>query len=125
MSKNLKNFGEFLKNLRINKGLTLRQACKLVNYDPSNWSKVERGILSPPSDEKILISWAKILGISRDKEQVQEFIGNAKVAQGLIPQDILSQDVIVERLPAFFRTLGNKKPTKKEIDRLIGLIARS
>ncbi len=125
MSKNLKKFGELLKNLRINKGLTLRQACRLTNYDPSNWSKIERGILPPPSDEKILKSWTKILGISRNKKQIQEFIDNAKVTQGLIPQDILSQDILVKRLPAFFRTLRNKKPTKKEIDRLIKLIARS
>jgi len=125
MSKNLKKFGDLLKNLRIDKELTLRQACRLTNYDPSNWSKIERGILPPPSDEKILKNWAKIIGITENKKQVQEFIDDAKIAQGLIPQDILSQDILVERLPAFFRTLRNKKPTKKEIDRLIKLIARS
>jgi len=125
MSKNLKKFGDLLRSLRINKGLTLRQACRLANYDPSNWSKIERGILPPPSDEKTLKNWAKILGITENKKQIQEFIDNAKIAQGSIPQDILSQDILVERLPAFFRTLRNKKPTKKEIDRLIKLIVRS
>jgi len=125
MLKNLKKFGDLLKSLRINKELTLRQACRLANYDPSNWSKIERGILPPPSDEKTLKNWVKILGIAENKKQMQEFIDNAKIAQGSIPQDILSQDVLVERLPAFFRTLRNKKPTKKEIDRLIKLIARS
>jgi transcriptional regulator with XRE-family HTH domain len=125
MSKNLKKFGDFLKSLRIDKELTLRQACRLANYDPSNWSKIERGILPPPSDEKTLKNWARILGIAGNKKQIQEFIDDAKIAQGLIPQDILSQDILVERLPAFFRTLRNKKPTKKEIDRLIKLIAHS
>lgn len=125
MSKNLKKFGDLLKGLRINKELTLRQTCRLANYDPSNWSKIERGILSPPSNEKTLKNWAKILGIAENKKQIQEFIDDAKIAQGSIPQDILSQDILVERLPAFFRTLRNKKPTKKEIDRLIKLIARS
>ena len=125
MSKNLKKFGDLLKSLRINKELTLRQACRLANYDPSNWSKIERGILPPPSDEKTLKNWAKILGIAENKKQIQEFIDGAKIAQGSIPQGILSQDILVERLPAFFRTLRNKKPTKKEIDRLIKLIAHS
>jgi len=125
MLKNLKKFGDLLKSLRINKELTLRQACRLANYDPSNWSKIERGILPPPSDEKTLKNWVKILGIDENKKQIEEFIDNAKIAQGSIPQDILSQDILVERLPAFFRTLRNKKPTKKEIDRLIKLIARS
>lgn len=124
MEKNLKKFGNLLKNLRIAKKLTLREACGLTSYDPSNWSKIERGILSPPSDERTLKNWAKILGIIKNKKQTQEFIDTAKIAQGSIPQDILSQDVLVDKLPAFFRTLRNKKPTKKEIDRLIKLIAR-
>lgn len=116
-----KNFGQILKELRIKKGLTLRHACRILNYDPSNWSKIERGRTSPPSNEKTLRHWAKVLGISKERE-VQEFIDEASLAQGIIPQDILSQENIVDFLPAFFRTLRNKKPTKKEIDRLVKLI---
>jgi transcriptional regulator with XRE-family HTH domain len=115
------NFGQILKDLRIKKGLTLRRACRLLNYDPSNWSKIERGRMSPPSDERILRNWAKILGISKEKK-IQEFIDIANLVQGIVPQDILSQDNIVDFLPALFRTIRNKKPTKKEISRLIKLI---
>ncbi len=116
-----KKFGQTLKEVRIKKGLTLRHACRIANYDPSNWSKIERGKMSPPSDEKTLRKWVKVLGIAKEKE-VREFIDEANLAQGIIPHDILSQDNIVDILPAFFRTLRNKKPTKKEIDRLIELI---
>jgi len=118
-----KKFGQILKELRIKKGLTLRHACRVLNYDPSNWSKIERGKMSPPTDEKTLRRWAKVLGTSKEKE-VQEFLDEANLAQGIIPQDIISQNNIVDFLPAFFRTLRNKKPTKKEIDRLIKLIRR-
>lgn len=116
-----KNFGQILKELRIKKGLTLRHTCRILNYDPSNWSKIERGKMTPPDDEKTLRKWANILGISKAKG-VQEFIDEANLAHGIIPQDILFQDNIVDFLPAFFRTLRNKKPTKKEINRLIKLI---
>jgi transcriptional regulator with XRE-family HTH domain len=122
MSKNFKKFGKILKELRIQKGLTLRRASRLANYDPSNWSKIERGDISPPSDEKVLRKWAGILGISKDTEKVQEFVDKAKVARGIIPQDILSQKNAAKYLPAFFRTARNKKPTKKEINQLIELI---
>ncbi len=118
-----KKFGQVLKELRIKKRLTLRYACRIANYDPSNWSKIERGKMSPPPDKKILRKWAKILGISKEKE-IEAFIDEANLAQGLIPQDILSQESIVDFLPAFFRTLRNKKPTKKEIDKLIELIRK-
>ena len=114
-------FNQILKELRIKKGLTLRNACRLLDYDPSNWSKIERGKISPPSDEKILRKWAKVLGLSTEND-VRGFIDKANLAQGIIPRDILSQENTVDFLPALFRTLRNKKPTKKEIDRLIRLI---
>lgn len=124
MSKNLQKFGKTLKELRIKKGIGLREICKLTNYDPSNWSKIERGKIAPPTDEVILKKWAVILGI-KTKEGIREFIDNASIAQGIIPEDIISQDNAVEYLPAFFRTLRNKKPTKREIDKLIELIRKA
>ena len=93
----------------------------MLNYDPSNWSKIERGKMSPPSEEKILNRWAKVLGV----KNTREFIDKANLEQGIIPQDILSQENAVDFLPAFFRTLRNKKPTKKEIDRMIKIINKA
>jgi transcriptional regulator with XRE-family HTH domain len=121
MNKNLQKFGQGLKTKRIGKGLTLREACRLTGYDPSNWSKIERGKISPPSDQKMLHRWAGILGIN-GKSEVQKFIDEAVIAQGIIPEDILSHKDVAEYLPAFFRTLRNKKPSKEEIDKLIELI---
>lgn len=121
MLKNLQKFGKTLKNLRIVRNLSLRDVYKLTNYDPSNWSKIERGKMSPPSEEVVLRKWAEILGL-KTKKEIQEFIDEAIIAQGIIPEDILSQPNAVEYLPAFFRTLRSKKPTKEEIDRLIELI---
>ncbi|MBU4369339.1 helix-turn-helix domain-containing protein [Patescibacteria group bacterium] len=122
MNKNLKKFGRFLKELRIKRELSLREICKLVDYDSSNWSKIERGVISPPSDKKVLMSWAKVLGFSKNSKDIEKFVDSAQVAQGIIPQDILSQKNAVDYLPAFFRTMRNTKPTKEEIDRLIELI---
>jgi transcriptional regulator with XRE-family HTH domain len=116
-----KKFGESLKEMRIRQELSLRKTCQLTGYDPSNWSKIERGKIPPPSDEKILARWAKVLGVQTKKE-VQDFIDEAILAQGIIPRDILSDAEVMKYLPAFFRTLRNKKPTKEEIDRLIRLI---
>lgn len=123
MNKNLLKFGRTLKEFRIKEELSLRDIYKETGYDPSNWSKIERGLISPPSDEKILIKWAKALKLSREK--IREFIDQAKIAQGIIPQDILSQPNAAKSLPAFFRTLRNEKPTKEEIDQLIELIRKS
>lgn len=119
MQKSL--FGEKLKKRRLEQNYSLREICKLVNYDPSNWSKIERGRISPPAEKKVLSNWAKFLGIKNSLE-MQKFIDEASVAQGIIPQDILEDKKTVNLLPAFFRTLRNEKPTKREINNLIELI---
>ena len=125
MRQNLKKFGQHLKNVRISKNLSLREVCKKVNYDPSNWSKIERGVIAPPSDKKVLSKWASSLGLKPGSKERQEFIDEAQIAQGIIPHDILAGKNAVNYLPAVFRTLRNEKPTKEEIDRLIELIRKS
>ncbi|MFH1175499.1 MAG: helix-turn-helix transcriptional regulator [bacterium] len=125
MRKNLKIFGENLKNARIACGFSLRDICKKTNYDASNWSKIERGIISPPSDEKVLSKWAQVLGLEKGSFNHQQFIDEAQISQGIIPNDILSGREAINYLPAVFRTLRNEKPTKQEIDKLIEIIRRS
>lgn len=120
MKKNLQKFGKILSELRIKKELSLREICKETGYDPSNWSKIERGLISPPSDDKTLIKWAKVFDLGSKK--MREFIDEAKIAQGIIPDDVMTSKHALNALPAFFRTLRNEKPTKEEIDRLIELI---
>ena len=57
-------FGDFIKEKRINKEITLREFCRQLELDASNWSKIERGVMSPPQDEEKLKQIAKVLGIS-------------------------------------------------------------
>lgn len=102
--------------------MSLRDICKKVNYDPSNWSKVERGLISPPCDEVALGQWAGALGLPQKSKEYYEFIDQANIAQGIIPDYIMQEYDLVKALPAFFRTVRNEKPTKKEIDDLINLI---
>jgi transcriptional regulator with XRE-family HTH domain len=119
---NLKKFSELLKELRMKQNLSLRDVCKKVSYDPSNWSKIERGLISPPSDDDVLSRWANALGLAEESKEYYEFIDQASIAQGIIPDYIMQEKDLVKALPAFFRTVRNEKPTKKEIDDLISLI---
>jgi len=121
---NLKKFGELLKELRLKQNLSLRDVCKKVNYDPSNWSKIERGLISPPSDESVLGQWANALGLAKESKEYYEFIDQANIAQGIIPDYIMQEKDLVRALPAFFCVLREEKPTRVEINRLIKLILR-
>jgi len=97
------NFGALLKDIRIVKGLTLRQCCEQLGVDPSNWSKLERGITPAPKDPAILEAWADSLDLSGEARQ--EFLDTAALSRRELPADIASDEKVLAALPAFFRTV--------------------
>jgi transcriptional regulator with XRE-family HTH domain len=117
-------YGEFIKERRIGKGITLREFCKAVGLDASNWSKVERGLLSPPQDEGKLKKIAEILDIDLGSAAWSKMKDLASIDAGIIPKDILSDEKVLRSLPIFFRTLRSDKPTSEELDELISMIRK-
>jgi transcriptional regulator with XRE-family HTH domain len=113
-------FGDFIKILRIEKGVTLREFCRLTNIDPSNWSKIERGILPPPKSKEVLNEISQALKIKKESDEWHTIFDLATI--GHIPTELLSDQSIVEKLPVFFRTNRGQKPTRKELEELIKII---
>jgi transcriptional regulator with XRE-family HTH domain len=118
------NFGGFIKELRLESGIGLREFCKTYGHDPSNWSKMERGVLPPPSDREILEKWAKQLGIKEGTKKWYDFFDLASVEKGRIPEDLLNDEEFVKKLPLFFRTIRGQKPTKEELKELANLLKK-
>jgi transcriptional regulator with XRE-family HTH domain len=81
-------FGTFIKELRARQHLGLREFCLEHGHDPGNWSKIEREVLSPPSDEAILRKWAKQLGLKENTDDWLKFFEFAAVDAGRIPNHI-------------------------------------
>jgi transcriptional regulator with XRE-family HTH domain len=117
-------FGEFVKERRIEKGVSLREFCKRIEIDASNWSKVERGMLAPPQDEEKLKKIARALGIKFGSALWEEMKDKANIDAGIIPEDILSDEEVLNSLPMFFRTIRSEKPTPEELDKLINIIRK-
>jgi transcriptional regulator with XRE-family HTH domain len=117
-------FGEYVKKKRLEKDLTLREFCRRLEEDASNWSKVERGVMGPPQDKEKLRNIASILGIEETSNDWKELITIASIGAGAIPEYIMSDKNIVDALPVFFRTIDSVKPTKEEIEELIKSIKR-
>ena len=112
-------FGEFIKERRIKQGISLREFSRRIETDPSNWSKTERGLLSPPRDEGMLKRISKVLGIKLSSEPWVEMNDKAHLDAGRIPPDLLSDSELVQSLPLLFRILRDEKPTPEELDRLL------
>jgi transcriptional regulator with XRE-family HTH domain len=117
-------YGEFIKQRRIDKGITLREFCKLIEVDASNWSKIERGLLAPPQDEEKLKKIAETLNIEDGSESWEKMKDMANIDAGIIPEDIRSDERIVKALPMFFRTMRSDKPTAEDLDKLIDMIRK-
>lgn len=119
------SFGEFFKQQRVMRGTTLRDFCLENGFDPGNISKLERGHLRAPQNQDKLEEYAKALGLKRNSEEWVQFFDLAAADSGTMPQDLMADKNVVERLPAFFRTLRNKKLTAEKLDALIERLKQS
>lgn len=105
-------FGEFVRARRLAQGYSLRQFCEKAHLDPSNWSKVERG-LSPAPNRKTLDLLAKILALKKASEESNTFFDLASIARKKIPEDILADKEAMALLPAFIRNAREGKKPKR------------
>ncbi|HET9868893.1 MAG TPA: hypothetical protein VFR02_00130 [bacterium] len=97
----------------------MRRFCVDHGLDPSNWSKVERGVHPAPKDERTLREWAKYFGLKPHSEGWDRFMDEARISRGEIPKDILKDEEVLSLLPAFFRTVRGVGIGGPEAERLI------
>lgn len=101
------DFGEFIKNKRLEADLSLRRFCELANIDPSNWSKVERGLLPVTYSKQKLESMTKILKIKKNSEQWIRFFDFASLTLKRIPDDIIKSNNKSVDLSKVFNEIRN------------------
>jgi len=117
----MSNFGKFLQEMRSRKGLTLREFCRLANLDPSNWSKVERGILPPPKSSQVVSDIASVLLIEKESDEWNELFDLAAI--GHIPTQLLSSPEVGDKLTVFFRAArGENAPTPRQFKTMINAL---
>lgn len=112
-------FAEFIRKKRIKAGYTLREFCKAIGTDPSNWSKIERGIKKPPQSKLVLKEIATKLNLEPDTEPYKELFDLAAIST--IPTELIEEEII-DQLPIFFRTVRSEKPTESELRNLVSKI---
>lgn len=118
-------FGPYLKQLRMEKKISLRQFSIDAEVDPGNVSRIERGLLAPPHSREILDRYASALSLETGSDEWHTFFDYASTDRGMIPSDLMKNDGIVNFLPAFFRTMRGAKPTDEELGKIIELIRKS
>ncbi|HOT76242.1 MAG TPA: helix-turn-helix transcriptional regulator [Candidatus Wallbacteria bacterium] len=117
-------FGEFVKQKRIECELSLREFCRRLNEDASNWSKIERGKLPPPQDIEKIEMISGILNIKKDSQEWNNLLDYARIDAGIIPDYVMKDSELMAVLPLFFRTVDNIKPTREELLKIIEAIKK-
>lgn len=122
----MKTFGRFVKECRIEKRLGLREFCERAELDPSNWSKIERGSLKPPTDREVLEAIARVLEMPAESEQRQKLHDLAFLSRGQVPGDIMADPELLECLPLVFRTVRTgERLTEEQLRELADIIRHS
>lgn len=117
--KEMETFGNYVKSKRFERSITLRNFCKMAGVDPSNWSKIERGILPPPKSNIILNQIAEALSLKPGSDEYNTLFDLAIIS--FIPKEIIPENVL-NKLPVFFRTTRGESPTEEELRKLIDIL---
>jgi transcriptional regulator with XRE-family HTH domain len=118
-------FSAMLKRVRLESGLTLREFCLQNGFDPGNYSRLERGLFPPPESHEVLERYAVALGVKPGSDQWLELFDLAAAERGRIPDDIMSDQAVVDKLPVFFRTMRGKPLSPEQLDQLVDRTRRS
>ena len=108
-------FGEFIREKRIEMNYSLRKFCEANDIDPSDWSRIERGLAPPFRDESIIARIGKFLGLSGKDHEL--FMISAEVARKRIPEHVTKDAYLMSVLPAFFH--GTPEELRKYIDSVL------
>ena len=118
-------FGRFVREKRLELGLTLRKFCRNHGYDCGNFSKIERGVFPAPQRRPELERLAQALGLAERSDDWLLFFDLAAVSAGRIPQDILNDEQLASKLPLVFRTISGKPLSEKSLRRLAEVVRRA
>jgi len=117
-------FGEFVKNKRLEVDLSLRKFCEKIEFDPSNWSKIERARMPAPAKRELLEKIANLLELRPGSDDYYDLFNFAEMDRGIIPQEVYSDEEMLNALPVFFRTAKGGKPTEEELHNLIEILKK-
>ena len=123
--EHIKIFGEKFKQLRQKTGMTLRQFCLTHGLDPGNYSRLERGIATPPQSREKLEKLAISLNLEQETDEWYDFFDDAAACNGTIPKYIMDDKELATKLPLVFRTIRGERVDPEKLEKLAEIIRRA
>ena len=113
------NWGEFVRQKRLEAGLGLRQFAGLIGILPSNYNHMEKGRMSPPQDKARLDQIAAVLAIEPGSEDYHALMDLAVQEKDKLPADVEAYAKQNRLVPVLLRTLDNRKLSEEEFMQLV------
>jgi len=107
------SFGEYLRELRIKRDISMRKLAKELKMDVGNLSKIENSKHRPPLKEQFIDEINEILNLTQ--EEKQKLIDMASHENSEYPRDIKDELKGYNYIPMLLRTISNKKLTDGQI----------
>lgn len=114
------NFGQTIEEIRKSSSITLKQLSRDIGFDPSYISRIERGKKKP--SDKFVDAFTSYFAIETGTETYKKIKDSASIARAEIPDYVMSEKDIVDRLPMLFRTITGSKIEEDALDDLINLL---
>ncbi|HDY87094.1 MAG TPA: XRE family transcriptional regulator [bacterium] len=114
-------FGKYVKGLRLLQGLSLRAFCRQYKYDPGNYSRLERGLIDPPSGlrlDELVVALLDPLSYATQNDY-NLLYDLAFIGKGVVPDYIKNDKALMRKLPVLLRTIHGRKLTHKQLNSLI------
>lgn len=118
-------FGEFFKERRLSMRMTLRGFCEKNRFDPSNVSKIERGVWGPPETDDDRAKYAKALGLKKASSGWQSFMDLAEAETKQFKVRKVTDERILQKLPVLFRAVDREDLTEKQLDKIIEFVRKA
>lgn len=112
-------FSKFVKAHQLKRKFSLRKLAETSDLDSSQLSKILADLLPPYQDLEKLNRLAVALEIQENSEDYERLIDYAKLDAGKLPDYIIENEEVMNSLPAYFRTIDKKKPTKEQLDKIM------
>lgn len=100
------NFGEYVKEKRMEKGISLRQLASKIGISPSYMSDIEKGRRYAPDKEK-LEQLQKLLFVNED--EIQKFYDLAGLSRNEVPQDLPDYIINNDKIKVLLRKTKDSK----------------
>ena len=114
-------FGDYVKARRLDLEIGQREFAALIGVEASNYSKIERGLKSAPTGER-LVPYVTALEFEVDGKEHLLMDDMAHVANGAIPTKMLTDERLAGKLPLLFNGMANGAFSDEQIDEILATV---